>query len=396
MIRIESIRARTIPLQADYRNATVSFAGMTGSVVAILARGDDGSVEVGYGFGSIGRYAQTEMIRERFGPRLLRADPSAYNWDGFPDPVRLNRLMRRDEKQGGHGDRSVAIGAIDMAAWDLYAKLERKPLFLCLAERFNGGRSDPSVEVYAAGGYYYDEGGRARLRRELEGYPERGFRSVKIKIGGASLKEDLQRIETAIATVGSPSDVAVDANGRFRVEEALEWGRAMEDLNLRWYEEPVDPLDFEAYNRLGSAYGPSLATGENLFSLEEVKNLIRYAGLRPDRDILQMDPGLAYGVSEYLEIIQALESAGWSRRSCFPHGGNLFNLHIAQGLQIGGTEVYPEVFAPLGGFGESVAIENGRASAPEVPGIGWETKPDLMDCFTELRGMEWGSDGIVE
>lgn len=383
MIRIESIRARTIPLQADYRNATVSFAGMTGSVVAILARGDDGSVEVGYGFGSIGRYAQTEMIRERFGPRLLRADPSAYNRGGFPDPVRLNRLMRRDEKQGGHGDRSVAIGAIDMAAWDLYAKLERKPLFLCLAERFNGGRSDSSVEVYAAGGYYYDEGGQARLRRELEGYPERGFRSVKIKIGGASLKEDLQRIETAIATVGSPSDVAVDANGRFRVEEALEWGRAMEDLNLRWYEEPVDPLDFEAYNRLGSAYGPSLATGENLFSLQEVKNLIRYAGLRPDRDILQMDPGLAYGVSEYLEIIQALESAGWSRRSCFPHGGNLFNLHIAQGLQIGGTEVYPEVFAPLGGFGESVEIEKGRASAPEVPGIGWETKPDLMDCFKE-------------
>lgn len=396
MIRIESIRARTIPLQADYRNATVSFAGMTGSVVAILARGDDGSVEVGYGFGSIGRYAQTEMIRERFGPRLLRVDPSAYNRGGLPDPLLLNRLMRRDEKQGGHGERSVAIGAIDMAAWDLYAKLERKPLFLCLAERFNGGRSDSSVEVYAAGGYYYDEGGQARLRRELEGYPERGFRSVKIKIGGASLKEDLQRIETAIATVGSPSDVAVDANGRFRVEEALEWGRAMEDLNLRWYEEPVDPLDFEAYKQLGSAYGPPLATGENLFSLQEAKNLIRYAGLRPDRDILQMDPGLAYGVSEYLEIIQALESAGWSRRSCFPHGGNLFNLHIAQGLQIGGTEVYPEVFAPLGGFGESVEIENGRASAPEVPGIGWETKPDLMDCFTELRAMEWGSDGIVE
>lgn len=381
MIRIESIRVRTIPLQADYRNATVSFAGLTGSVVAILARGDDGSIEVGYGFGSIGRYAQTEMIRERFAPRILRADPSAYNRDGFPDPVRLNRLMRRDEKQGGHGERSVAIGAVDMAAWDLCAKLERKPLFLCLAERFNGGRSDPSVAVYAAGGYYYREGGQARLRRELEGYLERGFRSVKIKIGGASLKGDLQRIETAIATVGSPGDVAVDANGRFSGEEALEWGRAMEDLNLRWYEEPVDPLDFEAYNQLGSAYGPPLATGENLFSLQEVKNLILYTGLRPDRDILQMDPGLAYGVSEYLEIIRALESAGWSRRSCFPHGGNLFNLHIAQGLQIGGTEVYPEVFAPFGGFGESVEIENGRASAPEVTGIGWETKPDLMDCF---------------
>ena len=384
MTRIESIRARTIHLQSDYRNATVSFAGMTGSVVAILARGNDGSIETGYGFGSIGRYAQTEMIRERFAPRILRADPSAYNRDGFPDPLRLNRLMRRDEKQGGHGERSVAIGAVDMAAWDLYAKLERKPLYRCLAERFNRGRFDPAVEVYAAGGYYYDEGGRDRLRRELQGYLEAGFRSVKIKVGGASLDRDLQRIETAITTVGSSSGVAVDANGRFSGEEALEWGRALADLNLRWYEEPVDPLDFEAYKQLGKAYGPPLATGENLFSLQEVENLIRYGGLRPDRDILQMDPGLAYGVSEYLDIIHALETAGWSRRSCFPHGGNLFNLHIAQGFQIGGTEVYPGVFAPLGGFGESVEIEDGRASAPEEYGIGWETRPDLMDCFKAL------------
>ena len=384
MTRIESIRARTISLQSDYRNATVNFAGMTGSVVVIRAMGDDGSIETGFGFGSIGRYAQTEMILERFAPRILRANPSDYNRDGLPDPLRLNQLMRRDEKQGGHGERPVAIGAVDMAAWDLWAKLERKPLFLCLAERFNGGRHDPKVQVYAAGGYYYGEGGRARLERELEGYLDAGFRSVKIKIGGESLEKDLRRIETAIATLGSPSRVAVDANARFSIEEALEWGRAMEQFGLRWYEEPVDPLDFEAYYELGSVYGPSLATGENLFSLQDVKNLIRFGGLRPDWDILQMDPGLAYGVSEYLEILRVLETSGWSRRSCFPHGGNLFNLHIAQGLQIGGTEVYPGVFAPFGGFGESVEIRDGRASAPVVEGIGWETKPDLMDCFRGL------------
>ncbi len=157
-------------------------------------------------------------------------------------------------------------------------------------------------------------------------------------------------------------------------------------MNLRWYEEPVDPLDLEAYKQLGSAYGPPLATGENLFSLQEVKNLIRYGGLRPDRDILQMDPGLAYGVPEYLDILHALETAGWSRRSCFPHGGNLFNLHIAQGLQIGGTEVYPGVFAPLGGFGESVEIENGRASAPDFFQIDavWESFRWIKRHYTDL------------
>lgn len=384
MTRIESIRAKTIPLKANYSNATVSFAGMTGSIVAIVAVREDGKRESGYGFGSIGRYAHTEMIQERFAPRILDADPSEYNEGGLLEPVRLNQLMRRNEKQGGHGERSVAIGAVDMAAWDLYAKLQGKPLYQCVADRFNGGNCDSSVRVYAAGGYYYEKDDLTRLERELEGYLEAGFVSVKIKIGGATLETDLKRIETAISAVGSPDGVAVDANCRFKEAEALEWGNALEEFNLRWYEEPVDPLDYEAFKNLGAAYGPPLATGENLFSVEDVRNLVRYGGLRPDKDIFQMDPGLSYGISEYNDMINVLEAAGWTRRSCFPHGGNLFNLHIAQGLQIGGTEVYPGVFDPLGGFGSLVTIHDGVASAPELSGIGWESKPALMDWFRKL------------
>ena len=384
MTKIESIRAQTVRLGANYSNATVNFSGMTGSVVAVVGRGEDGKQEIGYGFGSIGRYAHTEMILERFAPRILEADPSDYTEMGLPDPERLNQLMRRNEKQGGHGERSVAIGAVDMAIWDLYAKLQDKPLYQCLAERYNEGEADPAVQVYAAGGYYYEEDGLVRLRQELEGYLESGFQSVKIKIGGASLEEDLKRIDVAITTVGSSDRVAVDANCRFDKEEALEWGSAIEDLNLRWYEEPVDPLDFAALNQLAANYQRPLATGENLFSVEDVQNLIRYGGLRPGIDILQMDPGLSYGVTEYIEMLKCLESLGWSRRRCFPHGGNLFNLHIAQGLRLGGTEVYPGVFAPLGGFGDAVTISNGHASAPDVAGIGWETKPDLMACFLRM------------
>jgi len=127
-----------------------------------------------------------------------------------------------------------------------------------------------------------------------------------------------------------------------------------------------------------------MATGENLFSRPDVRNLLRYAGLRPDRDILQMDPGLSYGLPEYLEMIDEMKQHGWGTRSCFPHGGNLFNLHVAIGLNLGGTEAYPGVFAPFGGFGESVRIKDGRASPPCAHGIGWETKPDLMEHFSAL------------
>jgi D(-)-tartrate dehydratase len=368
-------------------NAAVNFAGLTGSIVAVFAEVGDGRGEcVGYGFGSIGRYAHTELIKERFAPRLLNSDPSEYcDEEGRLDPVRVEAIMRRDEKPGGHGERPVAIGAVDMAVWDLIGKLERKPVFQILSERFNGSSMDNSVSVYAAGGYYYGDGGLGRLKEELEGYLSLGYDAVKIKIGAGSVQEDRERIEAAIDCVGEGASVAVDANGRYDCETAIAVGEAIEGYGLRWYEEAGDPLDYRLQNSLGKTYKGALATGENLFSIQDVRNLIRYGGMRPDGDVLQMDPGLSYGIPEYVRMLGFLESNGWSRRRCFPHGGNLFNLHVAQGLQLGGTEAYPGVFEPFGGFGDDVSVCEGRASLSNAPGIGWESKPELMDWFL---GME--------
>ncbi|MCZ6674474.1 MAG: mandelate racemase [Verrucomicrobia bacterium] len=392
MTRIENVFVETIRLRADYCNAAVSFAELTGSVVAIVAdRGDSSGPMVGFGFGSIGRYAHSEMIRERFARRLLVADPAEYNdTDGLIDPNRMGSVMRRNEKPGGHGERTAAIGAVDMAAWDLLGKLEHSPLYRTLAKRFNGGEYDSAVAVYAAGGYYYEGDGLARLQHEIISYLETGYQSVKIKVGGVSIAEDLKRIDAVIDIVGSPTKVAVDANGRFEKAEALEWAKALEPLGLCWFEEPVDPLDFDGLRAVTEEYPLALATGENLFSKQDVKNLMCYGGMRSDRDLLQMDPGLSYGLPEYVIMLDYLESLGWSRRQCIPHGGSLFNLHVAQGLKIGGTEAYPGVFEPLGGFGELVAIEEGKAQAPELPGIGWESKPELMECFRKL-----GKDGQI-
>jgi L-alanine-DL-glutamate epimerase-like enolase superfamily enzyme len=386
MTRITKVLARTIPLRADISNALVSFAGMTGSVVALIAdSGTRSGPVIGYGFGSIGRYAQTEIIRERMAPRIMAADPKTYcDPDGQLDPVQLRRIMLRNEKPGGHGERSVAVGAIDMAAWDLVSKSAGLPLYGLLSRRFGEDRQRDGTEVYAAGGYYHPGGSLDSLRTELSGYLESGYRTVKIKIGGTELSGDIARIEAAINVVGDPARIAVDANGRFQAKEAVAWGKAIEPYGLRWYEEPGDPLDFKLQRTLAESYPHPMATGENLFSSPDVQNLLRYAGLRPDRDILQMDPGLSYGLPEYLEMISVMKQNGWKTRSCFPHGGNLFNLHVAIGLNLGGTEAYPGVFAPFGGFGESVTIKDGRAAPPDRPGIGWETKPDLMAYFNGL------------
>jgi L-alanine-DL-glutamate epimerase-like enolase superfamily enzyme len=159
---------------------------------------------------------------------------------------------------------------------------------------------------------------------------------------------------------------------------------ALAPLGLKWYEEPVGPLDYAGHARVAAAYDGPLATGENLFSLPDARNLIRHGGLRPDHDILQFDPVLSYGLVEYLRTLDMLAEQGWSRRRCIPHGGHQFALHIAAGMGLGGNESYPEVFQPFGGFADGSPIENGYIALPDVPGIGMELKAELMPEFEKL------------
>ena len=185
-----------------------------------------------------------------------------------------------------------------------------------------------------------------------------------MKIGGAPLAEDLKRIEAVLDVVGGDGQrLAVDVNGRFDLSEALEYAKAIEPYNLFWYEEIGDPLDYALNATVSEHYKGRIATGENLFSLQDARNLIRYGGMRPDRDIIQVDPALSYGLTEYLRIQDMLRQHGWSSRRCIPHGGHQFSLHIAAALKLGGNESYPGEFQPTGGFADNavVAGQPGRA-----------------------------------
>jgi D(-)-tartrate dehydratase len=386
-VRIVDVRERSISLRSEIRNAWISFAEMDTSVVAVVTDVvRDGRLVVGFGFNSNGRYAASGIIRRRLIPRLLAAapetllDPAGENFD----PQRIWETMMRNEKPGGHGERSVAVGAIDMAVLDLVAKIAGEPLYRHLAERYGSGEADEDVFVYAAGGYYYPGKGVRQLQDELRGYLDLGYTVVKLKIGGAPLAEDLARVEAAIAVVGDGARVAVDANGRFDLATALAYAEALEPYGLFWYEEAGDPLDFELQARLAEAYAPPLATGENLFSHQDARNLVRYGGMRPDRDYVQVDPALSYGLVEYLRVLGALAEHGWSPRRCVPHGGHQFALHIAAGLRLGGNESYPGVFEPIGGFADGVPVVDGHVRPGEAPGIGIEEKAELYRVCREL------------
>lgn len=131
-------------------------------------------------------------------------------------------------------------------------------------------------------------------------------------------------------------------------------------------------------------YAKPLATGENLFSHQDTHNLVRYAGIRPDLDYLQMDPLLSYGLVEYMKMFKAIEICGWSSRRCIPHGGHQFALHVAAGLGLGGNESYQDVFTPFGGFADSTPISHGYFTLNETPGIGFEEKADLITIFRNI------------
>jgi L-alanine-DL-glutamate epimerase-like enolase superfamily enzyme len=388
-LKILEIREITAPLRSSLRNAFIDFGQMTTSVVAVVTDVvRSGRKVVGYGFNSNGRYAVGGLLRDRFIPRILAAPPARLTTEAGDnlDPHRVWSVMMAGEKPGGHGDRAVAVGAIDMALWDAVAKIEERPLFRVLADRYNGGRADARAFVYAAGGYYQPGKDLTALRDEMKSYLAIGYTVVKMKIGGDALDQDVRRIEAVLDVVGDGSRLAVDANGRFDLETALAYGQEIAPYRLRWYEEPGDPLDYRLQAVLAESYPHPLATGENLFSHQDARNLVRYGGMRPDRDVLQFDPALSYGLVEYLRTIEMLERHGWSRRRLIPHGGHLFAVHIALGLGTGGNESYPGVFEPFGGFPESVRVEDGHVRLPDTPGIGYEAKADLHAVLRSVAG----------
>lgn len=385
-MRIVEIREITVPIASPIANAYIDFSKMTCSLVAVITDiVRDGRKVIGYGFNSNGRYGQGGLIRERFVPRLLEAEPKSLLNDAGDnlDPDRIWRALMRNEKPGGHGERSVAVGTIDMAAWDAVAKIAGKPLFRLLAERY-GVQADPRVFVYAAGGYYYPGKNLDALRAEMRSYLDRGYTVVKMKIGGADMDEDRQRIEAVLTEIGSHAQLAVDANGRFDLETAIAYAKMLRQFPLFWYEEAGDPLDYSLQASLAEFYPGPMATGENLFSYQDARNLLRYGGMRPDRDWLQFDCALSYGLCEYLRTLEALKVAGWSPRRCIPHGGHQMSLNIAAGLGLGGNESYPDLFQPFGGFPDGVRVEDGYILMPELPGIGFEGKSDLIRVMRQL------------
>jgi L-alanine-DL-glutamate epimerase-like enolase superfamily enzyme len=386
-MRIVDIRETAIPLNSTLANSSFNFSEMTTSVVAVITDVvRAGKPVTGYAFNSTGRYACGAQMRARFIPRILKAKPESLLDDaGLIAPDKCLAAMMQNEKSGGHSERSVGIGTIEVAIWDALAKIADRPLHVLLAERFNGGRRAEKVFCYVGGGWYGPGKTTKDLQDEMRGHLDAGYTMMKMKVGGMTLADDLSRVEAVKSILPKGARLAVDANSKFGREDALAYVKGLAPFNLRWFEEPCDPLDYALLAEIAAAYLPPLSTGENLFSTQDVENLVRFGGLRPERnDVIQIDPPQAYGIVQYARTLDMLARHGWPRSAFFPHGGNQMSLAIAAGFGLGGAESYPGVFGDFGGFADDATIADGYISLSDRPGIGFEGQARLYQIMRDL------------
>ena len=389
-MRIVDIRETAVPLNSTLANSSFNFSEMTTSVVAVITDVvRNGKPVCGFAFNSTGRYACGAQMRARFIPRILKAKPdSLLDGTGLIAPDKCLAAMMQNEKSGGHSERSVGIGTIEVAIWDALAKIADKPLHALLAERYNGGKRAEKVFCYVGGGWYAPGKTTKDLQNEMRGHLDAGYTMVKMKVGGMALADDLARVEAVKSILPKGALLAVDANSKFGRADALAYARGLAPFGLRWFEEPCDPLDFALLAEIAAVYAPPLSTGENLFSTQDVENLVRFGGLRPGRnDIIQIDPPQAYGIVQYARTLDMLARHGWPRSAMFPHGGNQMSLAIAAGFGLGGAESYPGVFGDFGGFADDARIEGGFISLSGRPGIGFEGQARLYKIMRELAGI---------
>ena len=386
-MNIVDIREGAVKLESKLRNAAFSFDEMTTSVVAVVTDVmRNGKPVVGYAFNSTGRYACGAQMRDRFIPRVLKAhDAGKVTLDpaGF-DPEAFLAAMMIGEKPGGDMERSVGIGTIEVAIWDAVAKIAQVPAYQMIADRYRGGQIQSDVFCYVGGGWYLPGKGIPQLLDEVRRYLDWGYTLIKIKVGGLSLADDLARIEAVVNLLGEPKRLALDANCGIGADRRASYAQALRPLGLRWFEEPAHPVDYQGNREFIEMYGGAVATGENLFSVEDIINLARYGGMRPGLDIIQCDTPQSYGIGTLARMLAVLGTMGWSARDVLPHGGNMMSLNFAAGFGLGMCEAYPDAFGVFSGYADDLMLKEGILRVGDWEGFGFERQNDLIGLMRKI------------
>ena len=304
----------------------------------------------------------TEIIERNLAPVIRGENPFFVEriWD---------KMYRQWRKPVAKGAVIQAMGAVDIAIWDIIGKALGKPVYQVL-----GGFTE-RVRVYAAGGYYEEGKSTADLAREMESYVKEGFRAVKMKVGGEPLGVDVERVRAVREAIGPKIDLLVDANNKWKAYEAIRFGRAVEKYDIFWFEEPVEPDDFKGCAEVRQALDIPIVAGENEFTRWGCRELLEARSA----DILNLDTVIAGGITEYRKIA-ALASAYHTPVS--PHGNPFMAVHLLASVSNGLImETYPAIESKYNLALPLFPVQEGYITVPDKPGLGIDPDPAIVKRY---------------
>lgn len=292
------------------------------------------------------------------------------------DPFNSERIWHkmylelfRDRK----GSAIRAISAVDIALWDIKGKALNLPLYKLL-----GGYRD-KVPCYASVGYYRKGKGVQELVNEMVSYVDKGFKALKMRIGGASLREDLERVKAVREAVGDDIALMVDANHAYTVPEAIKAGKKFEKYEIYWFEDPVWPDDYSGLAKVADALDVPIATGELEFLRYGFKELIAHGSA----DILLIDATVVGGISEWIKV--ANMASAWNIPIA-PHWEQEVHMHLAAAFQ---NVLWLEFFPREDGirledrlYKEYFEPVQGVLKLPDKPGLGLELDRESLKKYS--------------
>lgn len=353
---VKFLRLKYPGTTARKRNGTIESGGGAPGMTQLELQTDAGIVGRSMPSGS------QEVITGQLLPRIKGMNP-------FHVEAIWDRMYRYNRKPVAKGLYIAAMGAIDIAVWDIVGKALNRPVSEVL------GVFSERIRVYAAGGYYEEGKGVRELVKEMEGYVAEGFRAVKMKVGGESMATDTERVRAVREAIGPSIDLMIDANNRWTAPEAIRFGRMVEKYDPFWFEEPVEASDFAGCAEVKRKLTIPIAAGENEFTRWGARDLINANAV----DVLQCDTVLAGGISEGRKIA-TLASANHMKVS--PHGNPHMAVHLLASLPNALImETYPAVESRQNLALPLFPVKDGYIEVPKKPGLGIDPDPEMVKKY---------------
>ena len=341
----------------------------------VKVRSSDGVEGIGFSYvGNAGGRIMSVAVEDLLAPLLLGQQSTRV--EGLWEEMYREALLH-----GRSGSVMRAISALDMALWDLNARLVELPLY-----RYLGCWTTTSVPAYASGGYYLDGKTPQHLGEELAAYVRSGFKAVKMKVGRLGLAEEEARVQAAREAIGADILLMLDANNAWSdVPTALQFCKRYEKYEPYWIEEPFSPDEIDNHARLAERTQICVATGEIEAGRWRFKEILDKRAAA----ILQTDAAVCGGISEWRRIAHTAASYG---ATISPHWFHDLHVHlVAATSNCRYVEYFPDDqvlnFRRL--INRQLETKDGYLQLPTGPGLGFEFDENAVAKYASNSAQPW-------